>query len=68
MICGDLKYEYRTTTGTFGTTTDTEVPHADHPVEPDGEGWFLVSTNATINGFLIWTWQRSAPIKLEQET
>lgn len=62
-----LKFEYRTTIGDYTPARDvrgqdlrdgyTITATADDPVEPDGEGWDLVSACAT-DGLILWTWRR----------
>lgn len=46
------KFEYRTTVGGY-------YPRmlADDPVEPEGEGWELISACAA-DGLILWTWRR----------
>lgn len=57
-----IVYENRTTFGTYRGPHAGE-PHADHPKRPDGDDWYQIgSTVATIDGLLIWTWQRSRTV------
>lgn len=56
-----IVYENKTTFGTYrGPSGNPAPPHVDDPVSPEGTGWYQVgATIATIDGLLIWTWQRS---------
>lgn len=60
-----IVYENRTTFGTYrGPHAGT--PHADDPKRPEGDDWYQVgSTVATIDGLLIWTWQRSRTVETD---
>lgn len=55
-----IVYENRTTFGRYRGPQGPGPAFADDPVRPEGDDWYQMgSTIATIDGLLIWTWQRS---------
>lgn len=59
---------FATTFGTYrGPWGNGAPPHADQPIVPEGEGWWLHSVSPTIDGLLVWTWSRVVPVEVPEE-